>query len=141
MSVEKISDKELLKRFEVKAVAIVLVLLGSVGFAFDFLLRAKEYPQLALLMLGMIGLVVGFVCLVAALYMAFILKISLDESNEDAGVNARFAKLKRGIWRSFVIAVGICFLVAGYLTWDVAFQNFGEHLKALRVHIESQILD
>ncbi len=135
------SEKEILRKFEVKAIAVVLVLLGSVGFVFDFLLRAKEYPQLALVMLGMIGVMVGVTCLIAAVYMAFLLKVSLDENDVSSDNRGAFAKWVRYFFRYVVIVVSFGLMAIGYFTWDAAFQNFGGDLKALRIHIEKQILD
>lgn len=132
-------DAKFLKKFEIKAVIILIALLSSTGFVFDFLLRAKEYPELSKLMLSTIGLCIGGMSLGASVYLFIMCKVSVDDYKTSLPSPDLEKSLKFNSIRIFLFVIGMFFVLAGFALLDFVWQNFGEDLKAFRIHIDNQI--
>ncbi|MCV6621852.1 MAG: hypothetical protein OIF51_08900 [Cellvibrionaceae bacterium] len=132
-------DAKFLKRFEIKAVIILIALLSSTGFVFDFLLRAKEYPELSRLMLSTIGLCIGGMSVGASVYLFIMCKVSVDDYKTSLPPPDLEKSLKFNSIRILLFVIGMFFVLAGFVLLDFVWQNFGEDLKAFRIHIDNQI--
>lgn len=120
--------------------ALAVTLIAGVGFAFDFLLRAKDYPELSMVMLAVIALVIAGLTVLYALIMSSMLGKNYNKSKAETPGD-RFSKAwLMNVARAMAAgAVIIVFLGFSWILFSFSIENLGGSLRLLRDHLMSQM--
>lgn len=114
-----------LAEWKTQLAALAAAPLFGIGYAFDFLLRAKDFPELASAMWGVIVLLVGIFLFFFFLTCAALLDTILGSSERDIQSTGWQKALEKWLPRS-LFAVGIVFLLlTGYFTLLRSGHGFG----------------
>lgn len=74
--------------------ATAATLFTGIGFAFKFLLDAKDYPQLSLVLLAVVAMAIGSLALLAACGVSALLVTEFQKAWTDYRSNAQRSKAK-----------------------------------------------
>lgn len=127
-----------LAEWKTQLVTLVAAPFLGIGFAFDFLLKAKDFPELASAMWGVIVFLAGssifFFCLICAALLATVLG-SYERDIQSTGWQRAFKKWPPRI----LFAMGIAVLLAmGYLALWRSGNGFGHfitpYVEWLNIH-------
>ncbi|WP_187429157.1 hypothetical protein ROLI_005690 [Roseobacter fucihabitans] len=144
--------------------ACVAALSAGVAFAFKFLLEARDYPELSLVMLAVVAFVIGTICLFAALAVCGVLGSAFaealktkqngtgdaveDEINTATEIETEtFTKKVPSLPTKIILIItgffGLCaafvLLLIGFAAFHFATDHLGSSLGIFRDHLESQI--
>lgn len=117
-------------------------LFAGVGFAFKFLLDAKDYPELSMVLLATVMLVIGALSLLAALGLsAFVGKTYQDARKQrDDDSLGWFGKwLVWPVVATISAIFVIFFLLTGWVSFSFSIEHLSDSLGILKRHLEAQI--
>lgn len=111
----------------------------GIGFIFDFSLRAKDFPELASAMWGVMGLFIGLFLLALSLVLSGILAAILGAHDAKADVSTGWKDLfARYIFRFLFGACILSLLATGYFLFIQSADGFGSFVQPyvhwLRTH-------
>ena len=136
--------------------ASIAVLSAGVDFAFKFLLEARDYPELSLVMLAVVVFVIGTICLFAALAVcgalisastdAFQAKRSdtdstaeMDIDTTETEVTSLTAKVLFIITVIFGLGAAFVLLPIGFAAFHYTAGDLGESLGVLQSYLGAKI--
>ncbi|WP_321365426.1 hypothetical protein [uncultured Celeribacter sp.] len=122
--------------------ATAAMLFAGIGFAFKFLLDAKDYPQLSLVLLAVVAVAIGSLALLSACGMSVILgaefqKAWADHRNNTQPSKARYVTLL--ISGAFLLPLIVVLLLIGFFSFHYSMENLADALARLRDHLLAQI--
>lgn len=129
-------NEQHLKYFAVAAAT----LFAGVGFAFKFLLDAKDYPELSLVMLATVAFAIGALALVGLCGFAAALAPEFEKSEEDEKPTRWSRKWFGRVALLFFATLSMAVLGAVvWVTFSFAAENLGNSMGILNDHLLQQI--
>lgn len=122
------SDRLAVWRVQLLALAAAPFL--GIGFAFDFSLRAKDFPQLGSAMWGVMGLWIGLFLFITALLVAAVMASILGSHEYRHRDKTGWKRVLAIFLPRALIACGIIVIVAtGYDAFAQSAQGFGSYIN------------
>ena len=118
-----------------------MTLLGAaIAFTLKFLLDARDYPQLSILMLGVVAIFIGTMAFAGALVIWGVLFADFATSIRPIWQEAS-RKGKAGLVAIALPAVAAILVLVfiGWVTFHFSVQNLSASLGSFREHLQSQI--
>lgn len=122
--------------------ATAATLFAGIGFAFKFLLDAKDYPQLSLVLLAIVAVAIGSLALLAACGMSVILVTEFRKAWAEHRSNTPRSKARYVILLvlgAFLLPLIAMFLLIGCFSFHYPIENLADALARLRDHLRAQI--
>ncbi|MCE8418863.1 hypothetical protein [Rhodovulum sulfidophilum] len=122
--------------------ATAATLFTGIGFAFKFLLDAKDYPQLSLVLLAVVAMAIGSLALLAACGVSALLVTEFQKAWTDYRSNAQRSKAKYVILLvagAFLLPLIVMFLLIGFFSFHYSIENVADALARLRDQLLAQV--
>lgn len=121
--------------------ATAATLFTGIGFAFKFLLDAKDYPQLSLVLLAVVAVAIGSLSLLAACGISATLGAEFQKAWAEHRSNARRSKTRCVmllVSGALLLLLIMVFLLIGCFSFYYSIENLADALARLRDHLLAQ---